>query len=86
MIEVLAKKLKRVLADEAIGIENQNLFDSGQKEDTAEFRAEYESYRIWQKSGQVLAGVILGTAVGSLFGIVFAMELLTVSNIFLFIL
>ena len=60
--------------DEAIGIENQNLFDSGQEVDTAEFRAEYESYRIWQKSGQVLAGVILGTAVGSLFGIVFGLS------------
>jgi len=58
--------------DEAIGIENQNLFASGEEEDTPQFRAEYESYRIWQKSGQVLAGAILGTSVGALFGIVFA--------------
>ena len=60
--------------DEAIGIENQNLFASGEEEDTLEFWAEYESYRIWQKSGQVLAGVILGLAMGSLFGIVFALS------------
>ncbi len=58
--------------DEAIGIENQNLFASGEEEDTPQFRAEYESYRIWQKGGQVLAGAILGTSVGALFGIVFA--------------
>ncbi|MFB5630117.1 MAG: CbtA family protein [Nitrosopumilaceae archaeon] len=60
--------------DEAIGIENQNLFSSGQEEDTPEFQAEYESYRIWQKGGQVLAGSILGTSMGALFGIVFALS------------
>ena len=58
--------------DEAIGIENQGLFDSGEEENTPEFRAEYESYRYWQKGGQVLAGAILGTSIGALFGIVFA--------------
>ncbi len=60
--------------DQAIGIENQNLFDSGEEEDTPEFWVEYEGYRIWQKSGQILAGVILGTSVGALFGIVFALS------------
>ena len=58
--------------DEAIEIENQNLFASGEEENTSQFRAEYESYRIWQKGGQVLAGAILGTSIGALFGIVFA--------------
>lgn len=58
--------------DEAIGIENQNLFESGEAEDSLQFRAEYESYRIWQKGGQILAGMILGTSIGALFGIVFA--------------
>ena len=56
--------------DEAIGIENQNLFASGEEEDTPQFRAEYEAYREWQKGGQVLAGAILGTSIGALFGIV----------------
>ena len=60
--------------DQAIGIENQNLFASGEEEDNPQFWAEYESYRIWQKSGQVLAGIILGIAMGSLFGIVFALS------------
>jgi len=60
--------------DQAIGIENQNLFSSGEEEDTLEFWVEYEGYRMWQKSGQILAGVILGTSVGALYGIVFALS------------
>ena len=35
---------------------------------------EYKGYRVWQKGGQILAGAILGTAIGSLFGIVFALS------------
>ena len=60
--------------DQAIGLENESLFASGEAEDNLEFWAEYESYRMWQKSGQVLAGVILGLAMGSLFGIVYALS------------
>ncbi len=60
--------------DQAIGIENQNLFASGEAEDSPQFWAEYEGYRVWQKSGQILAGVILGTSVGALFGIMFALS------------
>ena len=60
--------------DQAIGIENQNLFASGEEEDTPEFWVEYEGYRTWQKSGQILAGVILGISIGSLFGIVYALS------------
>lgn len=58
--------------DEAIGIENQNLFESGEEEDTPEFWVEYNSYRAWQKGGQILSGAVLGTSIGALFGIVFA--------------
>ena len=60
--------------DEAIGIENQNLFASGEEEDTPQFWVEYDAYRDWQKSGQVLAGAILGTSIGALFGIVYALS------------
>jgi len=60
--------------DQAIGIENQNLFASGEEKDTPEFWVEYEGYRVWQKSGQILAGTILGTSIGALFGIVFALS------------
>lgn len=58
--------------DEAIGIENQNLFSSGEEDNTLEFWVEYEQYRDWQKGGQILSGVILGTSMGALFGIIFA--------------
>jgi preprotein translocase subunit SecG len=58
--------------DSAIAIENQNLFASGEAQDTPSFWIEYDAYRTWQKGGQVLAGAILGTSVGALFGIVFA--------------
>lgn len=60
--------------DQAIGIENENLFASGEEEDTPEFWVEYEGYREWQKSGQILAGIVLGVSIGSLFGIVFALS------------
>ena len=60
--------------DQAIGLENQNLFESGEEEDTPEFWVEYEGYRTWQKSGQILAAVILGTSIGALFGIVYALS------------
>ena len=58
--------------DKAIGIENQALFESGEAEDTPQFWVEYNAYRDWQKSGQLLAGGILGMSIGALFGIVFA--------------
>ena len=58
--------------DKAIGIENQNLFTSGEEKDTPQFWIQYDSYRYWQKGGQILAGAILGTSIGALFGIVFA--------------
>jgi len=58
--------------DDATNIENQNLFASGEESDTAEFWVEYNSYRSWQKGGQILASTILGASLGSLFGIVFA--------------
>jgi len=58
--------------DQAIGIENQHLFASGEEKDTPEFKAQFDSYRYWQKGGQVLAGTILGMSTGALFGIVYA--------------
>ena len=58
--------------DAAIGIENQNLFASGKAQDTPQFWQEFNTYRIWQKGGEVLAGGILGLSIGALFGLVFA--------------
>ena len=60
--------------DQAIGIENQNLFDSGEADDTPQFWVEYDAYRMWQKSGLIYAGVALGMSLGALFGIVYALS------------
>ena len=60
--------------DDAIAIENRNMFESGEEEDTPEFWVEHNSFRLWQKGGQVLAGVILGTSIGALFGIIYALS------------
>jgi len=57
--------------DKAIGIENQHKFASGDAKNTPQFWAEYYSYRAWQKGGQLLAGAILGTSIGALYGIIF---------------
>ena len=57
--------------DQAIAIENQSLFATGEEEDTPEFWVEYNSYRVWQKGGQILAGAILGTSIAALVGTVF---------------
>ena len=60
--------------DDAINIGNQNLFKAGEADDGPQFWVEYYEYRSWQKGGQVLAGAILGTSIGSLFGIVYALS------------
>jgi predicted cobalt transporter CbtA len=54
--------------DAAIDIENQNAVASGELFDPNE----YATYRIWQKSGGIAAGAVLGMSIGALFGIVFA--------------
>lgn len=58
--------------DWAIGIENQNLFASGEAQDTPQFWEEFSTYRIWQKQGEIFAGGVLGLSMGALFGLVFA--------------
>ena len=58
--------------DDAINIENQSMFATGEEDSTPIFWVEYYEYRSWQKGGEVLAGAILGTSIGALFGIVFA--------------
>ncbi len=58
--------------DNAIGIENQRLFAEGRAQETPQFWQHFADYRTWQKQGSVDAGVMLGTATGALFGLVFA--------------
>ncbi|MGI0037968.1 MAG: CbtA family protein [Nitrososphaera sp.] len=54
--------------DAAIDIENQNAIASGELFDPND----YASYRIWQKTGGIVAGAVLGMSIGALFGAVFA--------------
>lgn len=60
--------------DRAIEIENQRLFEAGLAEDDSRFRIEFDSYRSWQKGGQIFAGTILGMSLGALFGIVYSLS------------
>ena len=52
----------------AIDLENQAAAADGEIIDPAEFTA----YRIWQRSGSIAAGAVLGMSLGALFGVVFA--------------
>jgi predicted cobalt transporter CbtA len=54
--------------DEAIEIEIQNMISGGENVD----RQEVNDIRLWQKGGEIVAGTILGTSIGALFGLVFA--------------
>lgn len=55
--------------DEAINLENQNAIAQGEVINPQEFN----DYRLWQKSGEIAAGTILGVSLGALFGVVFAL-------------
>jgi predicted cobalt transporter CbtA len=54
--------------EQAIALENGRAAEQGEMLDVFEF----DNYRIWQRTGQIAAGTILGTSVGALFGLVFA--------------
>ena len=54
--------------EQAIALENERATTDGEMINPIEFN----SYRIWQKGGEIAAGTILGLSLGSLFGIVFA--------------
>ncbi|TLX82027.1 MAG: CbtA family protein [Thaumarchaeota archaeon] len=58
--------------DTAIGIENRNMFASGEAHDTPQFWQEFNNYRMWQKDSSLLTGGMLGLATGALFGLIFA--------------
>ena len=54
--------------DAAIDIENQNAIASGEIFNPND----YAAYRVWQKTGGIVAGAVLGMSLGALFGVVFA--------------
>lgn len=53
--------------DKAVGIETQNRINAGEEVNINELA----SYRSWQKSGEVVAGMILGVSFASLYAIVY---------------
>jgi len=53
--------------DKAVGIETQNRINEGEDVNINELA----SYRSWQKSGEVVAGMILGVSFASLYAIVY---------------
>jgi hypothetical protein len=54
--------------ERAIELEMQGAAENGEMINPIEFAA----YRFWQRGGEIAAGTVLGMALGSLFGIVFA--------------
>jgi predicted cobalt transporter CbtA len=54
--------------EQAIALENERAATDGEMINPIEFN----SYRIWQKGGEIAAGTVLGLSLGALFGIVFA--------------
>jgi predicted cobalt transporter CbtA len=56
------------LVDKAIDIETQNMVSGGEDVDPQELN----NIRLWQKGGEIVAGTVLGTSIGALFGLVFA--------------
>ena len=68
LLAIINQGIVEPYIDQAINIENQNAMSQGEVINPQEFNA----YRLWQKSGEIAAGTILGISLGALFGVVFA--------------
>jgi len=68
LLAIMNQGIVEPYIDQAINIENQNAMSQGEVINSQEFNA----YRLWQKSGEIAAGTILGISLGALFGVVFA--------------
>ncbi len=68
LLAIINQGIVEPYIDQAINIENQNAMSQGEVINPQEFNA----YRLWQKSGEIVAGTILGISLGALFGVVFA--------------
>jgi len=69
LLAILNLGIVEPYVDEAINLENQNAIAQGEVINPQEFN----DYRLWQKSGEIVAGTILGVSLGALFGVVFAL-------------
>ena len=68
LLAIMNQGIVEPYIDQAINIENQNAMSQGEVINPQEFN----TYRLWQKSGEIAAGTILGISLGALFGVVFA--------------
>ena len=68
LLGIINQGIVEPFIEQAIDIENQNAIAAGELFNPNE----YAAYRIWQRGGEVAAGVVLGLSIGALFGIVFA--------------
>ncbi|MDQ3836083.1 MAG: CbtA family protein [Thermoproteota archaeon] len=68
LLAVLNQGIVEPYIDQAINIENQNAMAQGEVINPQEFN----NYRLWQKTGEITAGMTLGVSLGALFGVVFA--------------
>lgn len=71
LLGLINQILVEPFVDDAIEIETQNMISEGKTVD----RQEVNSVRLWQKGGEIVAGTILGTSIGALFGLVFVYAL-----------
>lgn len=68
ILAILNQGIVEPYIERAIAIENQRAAGKGEMINPIEFQA----YRVWQKSGSIVAGAVLGMSYGSLLGLVFA--------------
>jgi predicted cobalt transporter CbtA len=68
VLSILNQGIVEPYIEQAIALENQKASMEGEMLNPIEFN----SYRLWQKGGEIAAGTILGTSYGALFGLVFA--------------
>src|SRR5918912_2810823 len=68
LLGIINQFITEPFIDKAINVETQRDIAAGEQVDSQQ----QFQYRIWQKSGEIVAATILGTSLGALFGIVFA--------------
>lgn len=68
VLSIINQGIVEPYIERAIALENQKAMSAGEMINPLQF----ENYRIWQKSGEIAAGTILGLSLGALFGIVYA--------------
>jgi hypothetical protein len=69
ILGILNQGIVEPYIEQAIALENEK---AAAEEGEMVNPVEFNSYRLWQRGGEITAGTILGTSIAALFGIVFA--------------